>query len=266
MERLNDEVNIVDTESIMVHFKKMVERFHLKGKTLADKFDHLSTLVDESIATLFRRLHVIKEKMIDATKYTSSLEDQLKDIQTDKKRQDDTVASLESDISILLSACMDATQRLELNVHKNVSELRSIHEFVNLDNGISMDLGEVENDAASALSTDHVKKAEKLLLATRQNQDLSKVFQEAISKLVSVTEDVRNKLKETQVTYDEVMEERDLYKDKVLKLEADLIAHHKLYNEMEIKLEEYMEMEDEFRKREAELSISSKVDGTCYVF
>ncbi|KAL8535228.1 hypothetical protein ACS0TY_011015 [Phlomoides rotata] len=257
MEKLNDEVNVVDTESILVHFEKIVERFHLKGKTLADKFDHLSTLADESIAILLRRLHVTKEKIINAVKYTSSLEDQLKDFQTDKKRQDDTIASLESDVRILLSACIDATQGLEMNVHKNVSDLRSIHELVNQDGGMSMDLGAVEDDAASAHSTDHVKKAEKLLLATRQNQDLSKLFQDALSKLVSMTEDMHNKLKETQLIYDEVLEERDLYKDKILKLETDLIAQRKLYNEMEIKLEEYILREDVFRKGEAELSTSS---------
>lgn len=263
MEKSNDELNIVDTENIMIHFEKMVERFHLKGKTLADKFDHLSTLVDESIATLLRRLHATKEKTIDAAKYTNSLKGQLEDFQTDMKRQDDTIASLESDIKILLSACMDATQGLEMNVLKNVSELRSIQELVNRDGDMPMDLGPVEDDAASELSTDHVKKAEKLLLAVRQNQDLSKVFQDAISKLVSMTEDMHNELKENQLTYDEVLEERDLYKDKILKLETDLIAQQKLYNEMEIKLEEYMEREDEFRKREMDLSISlSKDHGT----
>lgn len=263
MEMLNAEVNAVDSEGIMFDIDKMVERFHLKGKMLADKFDNLSTLMDESIAALLRRLQITKDKIIGAMKYTDSLKDQVKDIKTDTKRQEDTIASLESDIRILLSACTDATQGLELNVHKNVSELRSIHELVNLDGRMSMDLGAVEDDAAAALATDHVNKAEKLILATRQNQDLSKLFQDAISKLTSMTEDMQNKLKESQLTCDEVLEERDLYKDKILKLETDLKAQQNLYHEMAIKLDDYKEKEDELRKREAELSTSlSNAHGT----
>ncbi|KAK4381955.1 hypothetical protein Sango_2917500 [Sesamum angolense] len=259
-EILNDEVNAVDSESIMSHIEKMNERFHLKGKMLADKFENLSTLMDESNAALLRRLYTTKDRIVSTIKYTKSLKQQVKDMETDKQKQEDTIASLESDIRILLSACADATQELELNVRENVSELRSIHELVKLDGIKFMDLGAVGDDVAESLATDHVKMAEKLSLATRQNQDLSKHFQDAIKRLTSIAEDVKSKLRETQLTCDQVLEERDLYKDKTLKLETELEAQKNACREMTIKLDDYKEQEDKLRKREEELSTSlSKV-------
>ncbi|KAL0385422.1 UNVERIFIED_CONTAM: hypothetical protein Sradi_2936500 [Sesamum radiatum] len=259
-EMLNDEVNAVDSESIMFHIEKMNERFHLKGKMLADKFENLSMLMDESNAALLRRLYTTKDRIMSMIKYTKSLKQQVKDMETDKQKQEHTIASLESDIRILLSACADATQELELNVHENVSELRSIHELVKLDGIMLMDLGAVGDDVAESLATDHMKIAEKLSLATRQNLDLSKHFQDAIKWLTSIAEDMKSKLRETQLTCDKVLEERDLYKDKTSKLETELEAQQNLYHEMTIKLDDYKEQEDKLRKREEELSTSlSKV-------
>ncbi|KAK6160319.1 hypothetical protein DH2020_003700 [Rehmannia glutinosa] len=260
MEILNDKVNAVDSESLVFQIEKINERFHLKSKILADKFDNLSTLMDDLIAALLRRLHLTKDRLTSIIKYTQSLKQKVTDIKTDKQRQEETIASLETEIRILLSACTDATQGLELNVRKNVSELRSVLELAKLDGKISMDLRAVGDDTAEALVTDHVKTAEKLLVATRQNEDLSKQFQDAINKLMSITEDMQNKMKETQLTCDEVLEERDLYKDKISKLEADLKAQQNLCHEMTVKLDDYKDQEDELRKIEAELSISlSKV-------
>ncbi|KAL0421494.1 UNVERIFIED_CONTAM: hypothetical protein Slati_3172300 [Sesamum latifolium] len=259
-EMLNDEENAVDSESIMSHIEKINERFHLKGKMLADKFENLSTLMDESNAALLRRLYTTKDRIMSMVKYTKSLKQQVKDMETDKQKQEDTIESLESNIRILLSACADATQELELNVRENVSELRSIHELVKLDGIMFMDLGAVGDDVAESLATDHVKMAEKLSLATRQNQDLSKHFQDAIKRLTSIAEDMKSKLRETQLTCDKVLEERDLYKDKTSKLETELEAQQNLCREMTIKLDDYKEQEDKLRKREEELSTSlSKV-------
>lgn len=237
MEMLNDEMNAVDDENLF-DIEKMVKRYHLKSKILSDHFNNLSILMDESMAALLRRLHLTKDKIVSAMKYTSSLKDRVKDIETDKKRQEDTIASLESDIRILLSACTDATQGMELNAHKIVTALRSIGELVNIDSRMSMDLEIAIHDAAVALVTDPVKKAEKLLLATGRNQDLSILFHDAINKLMNMTESVQNKLKETQMAYDEILEERDLYKDKFLKLETDLKEQQNMHHERAIEVED----------------------------
>ncbi|KAL7093851.1 hypothetical protein ACP275_11G064900 [Erythranthe tilingii] len=257
---LDDEVNAVDIESIMLYIEKMNEGFHLKGKIMADKFGKLSTLMDGSIASLLRRLHVTKDRVISITRYAESLKQRVENINTDKQRQEDTIASLESEIRILLSACTDATKQLELNAQNNSSELRFIQDYVKQDGRMSMDLETNGDDAAAVLDTDNLKTAEKLLLATRQNQDLVKLFKDAMNKLTNMTEDTRNQMKAIQLTCDEVSEERDLYKDKISMLETDLKEQQNLSHDMTIKLEDYKEKEDELRKREAELSTSlSKV-------
>ncbi|KAG8365977.1 hypothetical protein BUALT_Bualt17G0028200 [Buddleja alternifolia] len=257
MEMLNNEANGVDNESIMFHIEKMNERFHLKGKILADKFDNVSTLMDESMAALLRRLHITNDRVISVIRYTKSLQQQVKDMETDKQRREDTIASLESDIKILSSACADATHRLELNVHENMSALRSIQELVKLDGIISMDHEAVGGD---------VMMSEKLLFATRKNQDVSKMFQDVISKFSSITEDMQKKYEESQLTFDEVLEERDQYKDKISKLDTDLEAQRHLCDEMRLKLDDYEEKKDKWANREAELSTSlSKIHGTSFI-
>ncbi|KAG6429275.1 hypothetical protein SASPL_107320 [Salvia splendens] len=237
LELLNGVGNAIDDES-MFDIEKMVKSYHLRSKILADNFDKLSTLFDESMDATLRWLHLRKDRVVNAMKYTCSLKDQVKDIETDKKRQEDTIASLEYDIRVLLSACTDATQGLELNINEAVSKLRSIDKLVNLDSRLSMDLEAVNDDGDIALSTDHVKKAQKLLLAARRNQDLGIVFQDAISKLVNITENMQNKLKETQLASDEILEERDAYKDKIWKLETDLKEQQNLQHEITIELED----------------------------
>ncbi|KAL3649842.1 hypothetical protein CASFOL_006245 [Castilleja foliolosa] len=256
IEMPNDKVNAVDSESLLFQIEKMNERFHLKSKTLADKIDNLSKLMDESNAALLRRLLLTKDNIISIIKYAQYLKQQLADTRTDKQRQEETVVSLELENRTLLSACNNAIQGLELNVHKSVAELRSIHDFSKLDGIISMDLGAIGNDIAEELATDHTKTAEKLLLATRQNEDLNKLFQDAINKLISITEDTQNKLIDTQLTCDEALKEKDQYEEKISKLEADLKEQQYTWDEMKNKLDKYVEKEDEWLKNEAELSTS----------
>ncbi|KAL6569188.1 hypothetical protein OROHE_003469 [Orobanche hederae] len=260
MEMSNYKMNAIDSEGLALQIEKMNERFHLKSKILADKFGNLSTLMDESVAALLRQLHLTKDKMISIIKYTQSLKHQVTNIRTDKERQEETVASLKMENRTLVSACQNAIQGLELNVRKNVAELRSIHDYVKLDGIISMDFGAIGDDIVEELSTDHVKTAENLLLATRKNEDLNKLLQDVLKSLISITEDMQNRMKETQLTYAEVLIERNLYKEKISKLNTDLNAQGNLFDEMTIKLGEYKEKEDEWRKGEAELSTSvSKV-------
>ncbi|KAG6384158.1 hypothetical protein SASPL_156038 [Salvia splendens] len=251
LELLNDEGNAVDGES-MFDIENMVKRYHVRSKILADNFNKLSALFDESMDAMLRGLNLRKDEIVNAMKYTSSLKDQVKEIETDKKRQEDTIVSLERDIRSLVSACTDATHGLELNNKEVVSKLISIDELVNLDGRIPMDSEADIDDEEITLATDHVKTAQKLILAARRNQDLEQTEQ-------------------AQKTSDEILEERDLYKDKILKLETDLKVQQSLHTEMTIKLEDMQSMlretqQDEInemaikledqRKREAELSSS----------
>ncbi|PIN09530.1 E3 ubiquitin ligase involved in syntaxin degradation [Handroanthus impetiginosus] len=251
---LDDEA--VDSDSIIVHIEKMNERFHLKGKILADKFGNLSAHMDESIAAMLRRLRITKDRIVSVIKYAKSLKSQMQDMETHVQRQDDTIVSLESDIRTLLSACADATQTFDSSARKSMLELRSIHELAELDGRMSLELRAVEDDVAAALVTDHVKIAEKLLLVTRQNRDLSELFQDAIKKLTTVKKDTQRKLKETQLTCDEALEEGDRYKDKISKLDTDLKEQQNLYHRMMRERDDYKEKLDKLRERETELSTS----------
>ncbi|XP_051116162.1 trans-Golgi network-localized SYP41-interacting protein 1 isoform X2 [Andrographis paniculata] len=249
-----------DSENISSHIEKLNEGFHLKSKVLVNKCDSLSAHMDESIAFLSRRLHRMKDRILGIINETKDIKQQVKDIETYKQRQEDAVSLLDGDIRILLSACTDATQTLELNVQKRVMELRSSLESVKLDDILSSELGALEDVPALGLASDSAKIAEKLLLVAKQNQNLTEVFQAAINKLASIIEDMQEKMKESQVTCDEVKRERDQYKDTISKLEGDLKAHQDISDVMSAQLNGYREKEDKLRKREKELSTAlSKV-------
>ncbi|KAL3835637.1 hypothetical protein ACJIZ3_010373 [Penstemon smallii] len=253
-EMFNNEVTLIDDNSIMFHIERLNERFLLKDKILTDKFDNLSTRMDQSVAVLLRRLQMTNDRMISTIRYTKSLKQQVKDMETDNQRYEDTIVSLESDIKILSSACNDATQKLESNFHKMTSELRSIHELVKLEDKMFKDSDEV---GAEGLGGDHMMTAEKLLRATRHNQELSELIHEEMNKLLSVTGETQKKMKEIELNFEEVSEERDRYIDKCSNLETEMDAQKNLCQEMMLKLDDFQKKEDNLRKREAELSTSS---------
>ncbi|KZV44422.1 CAP-Gly domain-containing linker protein 1 [Dorcoceras hygrometricum] len=256
MEMLNEVVNAVDSKIITFHIEQIVEKFHLKGKVLADKVENISSCMDKSIQVLLNRLQKTRDIFLASTKYMKSMKQQLKGVEMDKQASEDTITSLKSDVRNLSSACADVTQELELNSQRNISELRSILEFVKLDVEDSIYLGKIDGDASAALSIDPMKATERLLLAARQNQDIDQQFLNVISKLISITEDMQNKLKDTELGYAEILKERDLYRDKISELETDLKQLESLYHDMKHKLDDFQRKEYNLTKQEREISAS----------
>ncbi|CAA0814113.1 Unknown protein [Striga hermonthica] len=257
MGMLNDTVmNAADNESLVFRIEKMTDRFQLKSKIVADKFDSLSTLMDGSIAAIVRRFRSINDQIISIIKHSQFLKQQVTDISKEMQRKEEVVASLQMENRTLLSACKDAIQGLELNARKNLEALISIHDHVNLDGTMSMDLVAVGDDRVEELANDHMKTNERLLLATRQNEDLNELFQKSIKKLMSITQDLQNERKEIQLTCDEVLEKRVRDEEKIAKMEADLRAQHNICVDLTCKLDEYEAKEDGWRKKEMELSSS----------
>lgn len=173
---LNVEINAADGENIVYLIEKMIERFSLKDKILADKVKYLSSCMDESIAVLLNGLHITKGGIISSTKYIKSLKQQVKGMEADKERKEDTIASLESDIRNLSSSCTDAIQELDFNVQKNLSNLISIFRFLKFDDKMSIDLRRFGGDASEGNVSNHMKTAEMLLQASRHSQDLANFF------------------------------------------------------------------------------------------
>lgn len=89
---LHDEINAADCENTMYLIEKMVERFSLKDKILADKVKNFSSCMDESIAVLLNGLYITKGGIISSTNYIKSLKQQVKEMGADKERKEDTLA------------------------------------------------------------------------------------------------------------------------------------------------------------------------------
>lgn len=61
---------------------------------------------------------------------------------------------------------------------------------------------------------------------------------------------MQKNLQKSKLSCNEIMEERDLYRDKIYMLETDIEALQNSCDEMKLKLDDYKEKEDNLRKRE----------------
>ncbi|CAA3026320.1 Hypothetical predicted protein [Olea europaea subsp. europaea] len=72
--------------------------------------------------------------------------------------------------------------------------------------------------------------------------------------ILSLESSMQNKFEEMKRTCDRVVKERDLYKDRIIQLEADLEVQENVFNETRLKQQDCEAEVDKLKRREAELS------------
>ncbi|KAA8529684.1 hypothetical protein F0562_034216 [Nyssa sinensis] len=179
-------------------------------------------------------------------------------MEIDRQSQENTIAVLENDITVLLSACSDATQELEIEVENKLLELSSATEMEKLNCSLFLEGREGGGDAVAEhqqrISSKYFKTAEKLLSTARKAQALTKQFENTRNVSTATIEDLQNKLKEAKITLENAIQERDLNQNRVSELESDAEALQNLCNEMRFRLEDYQAKEDKMKEREEEYS------------
>ncbi|XP_027099947.1 trans-Golgi network-localized SYP41-interacting protein 1-like [Coffea arabica] len=257
MEMVNVQLNAVDDENVTLNFEKTLEGLRLRDKNLAEKIGSCSGILDDFILALLKRLQVAKDGVIVARELVRSLKQRANDVEMDRQAQENTVAMLESDMEILLSACTKATEELELEVENNLSELSSVSILENSSTELEA-FGQdalIDHDLKSE-GNKYVHIAEKLLLATRHCRNFNKHFHGMKHMMVSTVEDLRNQLIETKTTCGSLLEERDLNQKKISKLETDLEVAENLCREMKLKIEDHEARQPMLKERETELLVA----------
>ncbi|KAJ0095780.1 hypothetical protein Patl1_16827 [Pistacia atlantica] len=222
----DDEVLVADADNISSSFRKIAEGFRMRNKILADKLEGFLTFLDEFIAALLRKLQTTRDEVIKMAQSIESLNQKLKIMEVYKKEHEEAMQSLENDVTMLLSACSDATRELQFEIKNDLLELNSVPELGKLNHSIFQEVREV----GGGDTAEHQKKfdgniyletAEKLLSSTRKAQSLSKLFESTSTVAASTIQDLQKQLHETSKAIEKAIEERDIYQNMVSKLETD---------------------------------------------
>ncbi|BBG93971.1 hypothetical protein Prudu_002139 [Prunus dulcis] len=295
VEKDNGEDNVTDVEDVSSCLKKTVERFQLRNNILAENFERFSFSTDEFIATLLRKLKAIRDEIVTVVEHTESFKQKANNLEIYKQEQENTIAILENDLKSLLSACTDATRELQFEVKNNLLELSSVPELEDIRHYLSPERGVIAGEGTEiheqALDgSKYGKTAEMLSVSIRKVKALIKQFERTSEVAASTIEDLQNKLTEARSSSEKAMEERDLGKNRISKLDADIEAlqnklakarttSEKAMEERELgqnriskldadiealqnscskltlRLEDYQAKEDKFKEKEAEAQI-----------
>ncbi|KAK8370413.1 hypothetical protein V6Z12_A01G176200 [Gossypium hirsutum] len=73
IEMENDEANAINADDVSLCFRRVTEGFQMRNKILADRFEGFSSFLDESIATVLKKLHAIEDEVKSMIKHKESL-------------------------------------------------------------------------------------------------------------------------------------------------------------------------------------------------
>ncbi|KAK4283509.1 hypothetical protein QN277_000452 [Acacia crassicarpa] len=238
-------VNGTDIDDLISQFGNIVKGFQLRNKLIADRFDDFSDSIDKLISLLKTKLLEAETDVISILKHLEVLKEKVNAGENLEAEQEKTIANLENDITIFLSAFADASHELQSVVHENLVEPGPISETMNLD-----------ADALAKYNQDskYMDTARKLMSASRKAQYLIKHFEFRTRELNSTVEDLLNKLKETRAASEEVIKERDLSQNRVLQLESDIQVLQNSCSELRNNLEGHHALEETLKEKEKEIS------------
>lgn len=234
-------VDAVGSDDISLYVQKIVESFHVKRKALTEQVESFLSFVNESNASILEELVSTSKLVAPMVPKMKSFSVKMKNMETDYFALEDKVTALEGDVSILLSACTEATQVLELELNKQMPEIISTPEF------------EGENDPMFCESK-HVIAINMLLSASKKVSSVCDQLQNSRNLLSSANDELQSSLNGAKVSAKKAMEERDLYSNKVHVLETDLTTMQNLCSELRLKLESYQDIEVHLRDKNAEIS------------
>jgi chromosome segregation ATPase len=243
----NGEFNGIDIDTIISSFGKIVKGFQLRNKHIADRFDVFSDSIDDFISPLHGKLLETESNIVAIVEHMEVMRQKAYSVTTLSEEKDSTIAALENDINLLLSACTDSTSELQNEVHQNLGQLGSTFEVEKLNHEADEQVEHNKNNKYADVSR-------KLINASGKVQTLIKQFKFKSEQVDATVRDLQTKLNETTVAFELATEERDLNKDRVLQLESDIQSLQSACSELKDKVEGYHVLEEELKKKEEEIS------------
>ncbi|OIW14647.1 hypothetical protein TanjilG_32989 [Lupinus angustifolius] len=110
----NREIDGTDINTLISSVGKVVKGFQLRNKYIADKFDEFSDSLDEVISPLREKLLETETTIMTIVEDVEVMKDKTSISEKLKEEKENVIATLENNISLLLSACTDATSDLQI--------------------------------------------------------------------------------------------------------------------------------------------------------
>ena len=243
----NREINGVDIDTIISSFGKIVKGFQLRNEHIADRFDEFSDSIDAFISPLHGKLLETESNIMAIVEHVEVMKEKANSVTKLNEEKDNIIATLENDISLLLSACTDSTSELQKEVHQNLGQLGSTFEVEKLNYKADEQVEHHKNNTYADASR-------KLIDASGEVQTLIRQFKFKSEQVDETVRDLQTKLNETTVAFELATKERDLNKNKVLQLESDIQSLENACTELKDKVEHYHVLEEKLKDKEAEIS------------
>lgn len=240
MNNVSSQADAVEGSDISFYVQKIVESFHMRKRTFSEKVDCFSSFLSECDTSIVRELQSTSKLITSMAEELQILDQKVKSTETDYQALEHKVAPLEDDVSLLLSACTEATQMLQFEVEKQMAEITSSS-------------GHAENEPKLS-ENKHVKATEMLLLATRKACGVCKQLENSRSEFLTEVEKLQDNVNELKIVADKSLEERDLSNMKVRELETDLAELQNICSDLKLKLKSNLEIEANLREKDVEIS------------
>ncbi|KMT09293.1 hypothetical protein BVRB_6g133920 [Beta vulgaris subsp. vulgaris] len=240
LNNVSSQADAVEGSDISFYVQKIVESFHMRKRTFSEKVDGFSSFLSECDTSIVQELQSTSKIITSMAEELQILDQKVKSTETDYQALEHKVAPLEDDVSLLLSACTEATQMLQFEVEKQMAEITSSSDHAENEPKLS------ENK--------HVKATEMLLLATRKACGVCKQLENSRSEFLTEVEKLQDNVNELKIVADKSLEERDLSNMKVRELETDLAELQNICSDLKLKLKSNLEIEANLREKDVEIS------------
>ncbi|KAI4340669.1 hypothetical protein MLD38_025479 [Melastoma candidum] len=259
----NNEVEIVDAvgadvEHIATLFKNTIQGYQLRNRNLIYKYDGMSTLLDNGLAALSRKLEETKVDIMTTFEDVKSLRQNTEALETSKSEHEKTILLLEENVRDLISACNDAAKSLQIAFKNNIESLPpgSEEESQSAPSVIGESVGAEElRDCISGRKCSEM--VGDLLSAVRNIQVMIKEFESARTAASMKIQDLERQLQEAEAASGKALKERDNVQPKISMLETEVESLHNQCDELRHKLAEFQIDYDKLKKREEELLLNN---------
>ncbi|CAI0425783.1 unnamed protein product [Linum tenue] len=214
----NGDVDSADLDNVSLYFKKCSDGLQLRNKIVAENFEGLSSFIDQFVESLVSKLRSTKDVVTVTFERMESMKQKMMDLEIQKEEQDGALTSLEKEREVLLSACINATRELQLELVNSLLDLKSVPELEKLNHLIQS----VNEESYDAGQTEPIVEAQNLLLAARKVRNHMKVFESTSTVAASVIEDLENKVTANAGTSESILRERDFFQSRVVELESEV--------------------------------------------
>ncbi|XP_023542251.1 putative leucine-rich repeat-containing protein DDB_G0290503 isoform X2 [Cucurbita pepo subsp. pepo] len=246
-----------DAGNISSSFRKIMEGIWLKNKRFTDHFEGFSSSMDGFMADLLKRVEATREEVVFVCGHVESLKEMVKNLEMYKQEQENTKVMLEDDVSLLLSACVEATKELQFEMTNHLLLLDSIPELDDLKDSIPMESSETNGASAAESPANSTRSksaaaAEKLLAASRNVQSMVKQFESVIKGAAARIQDTQHILEITENSCDDLKRQLEVCqanKEELKEREAEVSSlYSSLVKEQEDCVLSAMQMKALFEK------------------